>query len=117
MAEEVNAGRRGGAGADHSSRARAGGDPTAFPTLDPRQIALLDALGTRRHLEKGELLYREGDAASGFYVVLVGEMEGVAGTGDDEQLMVRHRPGNFLGELNLLTGQRVFVTARVAQAG
>ncbi|MBV9952024.1 MAG: FAD-dependent oxidoreductase, partial [Acidimicrobiia bacterium] len=29
----------------------------------------------------------------------------------------RHGPGRFLGELNLLTGMRVFVTARVAQAG
>jgi thioredoxin reductase (NADPH) len=92
-------------------------DPTAFPTLDARQIAVLDTLGTRRRVEKGEYLYREGDAAYDFYVVLTGEVEIVIGSGEDEREIARHGPGRFLGELNLLTGLRVFVDARVAKAG
>src|SRR5262245_14301382 len=92
-------------------------DPTAFPRLDASQITALDALGTRRAVAKGELLYREGDVAYDFYVVLSGEIEIVTSSGGDERLMVRHGPGGFLGELNLLTGLRVFVSARVAHAG
>ena len=34
-----------------------------------------------------------------------------------ERVIARHPPGRFLGELNLLTGQRVFVSARVAEPG
>jgi thioredoxin reductase (NADPH) len=49
--------------------------------------------------------------------VLSGEVEIVAGTGDDEHSITRHGAGRFLGELNLLTGLRVFVTARVAKDG
>src|SRR5262245_63185508 len=90
-------------------------DPTASPTLDTAQIAALEAVGTRRQTMAGELLYREGDTAYDFYVVLAGEVEIV--TGRDEVEITRHRPGQFLGELNLLTGLRVFVTARVVQAG
>jgi CRP-like cAMP-binding protein len=92
-------------------------DQTAFPTLDEGEIAALVALGTRRRVAKGEVLYREGDVAYDFFVVLSGEVEIVAGTGDDEHSITRHGAGRFLGELNLLTGLRVFVTARVAKDG
>jgi len=92
-------------------------DPTAFPTLDATQIAALGSLGTHRAVAKGEFLYREGDAAYDFYVVLSGEVEIVTGSGSDERVIARHGPGRFLGELNLLTGLRVFVSARVGRAG
>src|SRR5205085_1362729 len=39
------------------------------------------------------------------------------GTGGEERVITRHGPGRFLGELNLLTGQRVFVSARVVEPG
>jgi thioredoxin reductase (NADPH) len=35
----------------------------------------------------------------------------------EERIIARHGPGRFLGELNLLTGLRVFVSTRVAEAG
>jgi thioredoxin reductase (NADPH) len=85
--------------------------------LDPQQIAVLEGLGIRRRVDKGEFLYRQGDATYDFYVVLSGEVEIVTGTGDDERVIVRHGAGRFLGELNLLTGLRVFVSARVAEGG
>jgi thioredoxin reductase (NADPH) len=92
-------------------------DPTAFPTLSDSQIALLDGFGNRRRVERGEILYREGDATYDFFVVLSGEVEIFTGTGADQRPITRHGAGRFLGELNLLTGLRVFVTARVAEAG
>src|SRR5215469_12362496 len=92
-------------------------DPTAFPTLDARQVATLDAVGERRRVGVGEVLYREGDLTYDFFVVLSGEVDIVMNSGNDERVIARHGPGRFLGELNLLTGLRVFVTARVTAAG
>ena len=92
-------------------------DPVAFPTLGVDEIAVLDALGTRRRIEPGEYLYRAGDTTYDFYVVLAGEVEIVIASDGAERLIARHGPGRFLGELNMLTGLRVFVSARVARPG
>jgi thioredoxin reductase (NADPH) len=92
-------------------------DPTAFPTLDADDIALLDALGTRRRIEPGEYLYRAGDLAYDFHVLLSGAVDIIIETDGEERLIARHIAGRFLGELNMLTGLRVFVSARVVEAG
>lgn len=92
-------------------------DAPEAPELADADLAVLDALGSRRAVTAGEYLYRQGDATYDFHVVLSGEVDIVIGSGADEQLITRHGAGRFLGELNLLTGQRVFVSARVAAAG
>jgi thioredoxin reductase (NADPH) len=90
-------------------------DQLAIPDLDDAEIAQLESYGTRRVALPGEYLYRAGDAAYDFYVVLSGQIEIVLGVDGEEQVIVQHGPGRFLGELNLLTGLRVFVSARVAE--
>ncbi len=92
-------------------------NPAAFPTLDDTQLAMLDALGTRRSIAAGEYLYREGDATYNFYAVLSGAVDIVIHSDGEERLITRHSAGRFLGELNMLTGLRVFVSARVAEPG
>src|SRR6476660_2576753 len=93
-------------------------DDAAFPTLDATAIAFLEGVGERMTAHAGEYLYRAGDDAYDFFVLLSGRVDIVVGAGgDDEQLITQHGAGRFLGELNLLTGQRVFVSARVAEAG
>jgi len=92
-------------------------DAEAFPTLDAAEIATLEALGQRRPVDVGEYLYREGDPTYDFYVVVSAAVEIVLHTGATEQIIARHGAGRFLGELNLLTGLRVFVSARVVEAG
>ena len=89
----------------------------AAATLDSHQLAALDALGTRRSVAVGEYLYREGDAAYDFFVVVSGAVEIVLHADGEERVLARHGAGRFLGELNMLTGLRVFVSARVAEAG
>jgi thioredoxin reductase (NADPH) len=89
----------------------------AFRQLNDAELAALAPLGVRRAVAAGEYLYREGDAGYDFYVVLAGAVEIVVNTDGKERVIVRHSPGRFLGELNLLTGQRVFVSARVAETG
>jgi thioredoxin reductase (NADPH) len=92
-------------------------DPAAFPTLAASQISELDALGTRRLIEVGDYLYREGDATYDFFVVVSGVVEIVLQADGEERVITRHGEGRFLGELNLLTGLRVFVSARVIEPG
>jgi thioredoxin reductase (NADPH) len=92
-------------------------DAVTFPTLGEPEIAVLEALGTRRSVVVDEYLYREGDASYDFYVVLSGAAEITVRSDGEEQVIARHGPGRFLGELNLLTGMRVYVSARVVEAG
>ena len=98
-------------------RPAAGPVDGTVPTLDPSELALLESLGTRRSVRTGEFLYREGDPAYDFYVVLAGEVEIYIDTDGARDLLASHGPGRFLGELNLLTALRVFVTAEVTRDG
>jgi thioredoxin reductase (NADPH) len=83
--------------------------------LDDAEIAQLEPHGTRRVVRAGEYLYRAGDAAYDFYVVLSGTIEVVLDVDGEERIIVTHGPGRFLGELNLLTGLRVFVSTRAVE--
>jgi thioredoxin reductase (NADPH) len=91
-------------------------DPAA-PVLDADQLAVLAGFGQRRRVERGDILYAEGDATYDFFVVLSGVVEVFTTYDGEEQVLVTHAARRFLGELNLLTGQRVYVTARVAEPG
>lgn len=92
-------------------------DPVAFPSLEAADLGSLEALGTRRSVEAGEHLYRQGDETYDFYVVVSGAVEIVVHSDRTDRVVARHGPGRFLGELNLLTGLRVFVSARVVEPG
>ena len=92
-------------------------DAALIPNLDDSEIAQLESRGTRRAVRAGEYLYRAGDTGYDFYVVLSGLVEIVLDVDGEERVIVTHGPGRFLGELNLLTGLRVFVSARVAESG
>jgi thioredoxin reductase (NADPH) len=88
----------------------------AFPQLTEAELAALEPFGVHRAVSAGDYLYREGDPGYDFYVVLAGAVEIVLSE-DKGRVIARHTPGRFLGELNLLTGQRVYVNARVAESG
>ena len=90
---------------------------SSVPTLDTAELALLEPLGARHRVEAGDYLYRAGDKAYDFYVVLSGQVEILLDADGEDRLIATHGPGGFLGELNLLTGLRVFLSARVAESG
>src|ERR1700677_3826311 len=92
-------------------------DAVAFPTLTDADMAVMDKLGTRRPMTAGEYLYREGDPTYDFMVVVSGAVDMVVTDGPGEELVAHHGAGRFLGELNMLTGMRVFVSARVVESG
>lgn len=93
------------------------GRQAAFPQLGPEQIARFRAAGRVRAVRQGELLFREGDASYDFFVVEAGSVAVVQGYGAEDRLIVTHGPGRFLGEMNLLTGSAVSLTAVVRAAG
>ena len=85
--------------------------------LTDEQIAELGSFGTARDVAAGEVLYEAGDDAYDFFVVLAGEVDIVRPSSDGETEVVSHGAGHFLGELNMLTGQRVYLTARMKTDG
>jgi thioredoxin reductase (NADPH) len=89
----------------------------AAPTLDASDVALIAQLGTRRRVAAGEYLYREGDVSYDFFVVDRGEVEIIVKVDGTERVVANHGAGRFLGELNMLSGLRVFVSARVVTPG
>jgi thioredoxin reductase (NADPH) len=80
--------------------------------LSASQLTTLASLGEERTAGVGDVLYRVGDQRYPFIAILEGEVAIVDGAGQE---IVRHGPSRFLGELNLLSGQAVFVTAVVTQ--
>src|SRR5215471_4367225 len=86
--------------------------PPSSPLLSPSQLAALAAIGRERSAPVGEFLYRVGDRTYPFIAILDGEVAIIDAAGNE---LVRHGPSGFLGELNLLSGQTVFVTAVVTE--
>ena len=89
----------------------------AFPRLSSEQIAALSNVGERRRVNDGDILYREGDGNGGFFVILAGKVAVAEESEGDERVVGVHGPRRFLGELGLITGQAVFVTAIVRESG
>ena len=84
----------------------------ASPLLSPSQLDALAEIGEERSARVGELLYRVGDRTYPFIAILEGE---VAVTDEAGNELIRQGPSGFLGELNLLSGQTVFVSALVTE--
>ena len=80
--------------------------------LSASQLATLAGLGEERTANVGDVLFRVGDRRYPFIAILEGEIA-ILDAGGSE--IVRHRASGFLGEMNLLSGQTVFLTAVVTQ--
>jgi len=84
----------------------------AVPSLSASQLATLAGIGEERTAAAGDVLYEVGDATYPFVAIQEGEVAILDASGNE---IVRHGASSFLGELNLLSGQTVFVTARVTE--
>ena len=80
--------------------------------LSPSQLATLRTKGEERTADVGDVLFRVGDRTYPFIAIVEGEVAILDSTG---RQIVRHGTSGFLGELNLLSGQTVFLTAVVTQ--
>ena len=93
------------------------GDAIAYPALDDSQRARLRRYGTVRQVTGGEVLYSPANESNDLLVVLSGELVVSNDALSPSVELARHGPGHFAGELNMLTGQRPFLTARAATGG
>ncbi len=88
----------------------------AWPTLTADQLVELAPFGREIAVDAGNYLYRAGDLAPCFFVVLEGAAE-IVREGVDEVIIATHGEGRFVGELNLVTGQRPYLSARISRPG
>jgi thioredoxin reductase (NADPH) len=95
------------------------GEGAAFPRLTEAQFARLTSFGAPETVEAGEVLYGPGDPTYDLIVMEDATVEILQPATRDaaEESLVRFGPGAFLGELNLLTGQAVYLIARVVENG
>jgi thioredoxin reductase (NADPH) len=90
---------------------------TRAPKLREDQIEVLSRYGEMRKTEDGQVLFRAGDTSSDFIVVLEGEVEVVDDFAGETRTMGVFRPGRFVGELVLLTGQAAYLSVLVRRGG
>jgi thioredoxin reductase (NADPH) len=85
----------------------------AYPRLSDEQIMLLSQYGERKTLTQGTTLFCAGDRDCGLFVVLDGKVRVVQeeGPSGESRVIAVHGRGRFVGDLSILTGQAVYVTA------
>ncbi len=76
-----------------------------FPMLEACQIELLAGHGEATSLADGEALFRQGDPVLSLYVVTAGKLRITKTVGHEEILLRYHGPGQFSGDLTVLTGE------------
>ena len=89
----------------------------AFPQLGDEQRARLRAVGEVRQVRSGEVLFREGEAGFDFFVIESGAVTIVQGYGHENRVIAIQGAHRFLGEINLLTGSRPYLSAVVRDPG
>ena len=88
-----------------------------FPTLTPAQIERIAARGRPRGMRTGEVLVEAGAQTVPFFVVTSGQVDILLPSGSSETLVAVHGPGQFTGEVNMLSGRPALVRARVNEPG
>jgi thioredoxin reductase (NADPH) len=76
----------------------------AYPKLDDWQLALLEPLGHRRMLRRGELVFKAGQRDLGLTVILSGEVEAFAALDGIEHILGTLGPRGFVGDVAMLNG-------------
>ena len=89
----------------------------AFPVLTPDQINRVRAASKVRKVEVGDILFEPGDSNIPFFVLLSGSLEIVQPGLQGERLIVKHGPGQFTGEITMISGRASLVRGRVTEAG
>lgn len=87
--------------------------PEAFPVLSPSQIEAFAAVGTQRVFDDGDEVWAIGAARMSLFVVLSGAVGvyQVSGRGEEHEVVV-HQPGEFTGDIDLLSSKKAVVGGR-----
>ena len=85
----------------------------AFPKLDDHQLSLLEPIGQRRNLKRGDFIFKAGQRDLGLTIVLRGELEAFEQRDGTEQILATARERDFVGDVSMLQGTSALATARV----
>jgi thioredoxin reductase (NADPH) len=88
-----------------------------FPTLTLAQIQRIAAHGQVRSIRAGEVLIEPGQEVVPFFVVKAGRVEIVRPSGTAETLVIVYGPGQFTGEVNMLSGRPAMLRVRASESG
>ncbi len=88
-----------------------------FPTLTLLQIQRIASRGHLRTAQEGEVLIEQGDNAGRFFVVVSGELEVLRPASGGNTLIWAYRPGQFTGEVAMLSGRRALFRLLVTHSG
>ena len=88
-----------------------------FPTLTAAQLARVAQHGRTRALAPGEVLFDVGQTVIPFLAITQGRLEVVRPAAAVETPITVHGPGEFTGEVNMLSGRRSLVRGRAVGAG
>ena len=90
----------------------------AFPKLTEAQINRIRPYGKVRQVKAGEVVFEPDVNGTPFFVLLSGRMEVVQPDMDGaERPVAKHEPGEFTGEVTMISGRRSLVRGRVTEAG
>ena len=92
-------------------------EPLLATRLSDEQVDRLRQYGDVKQTVAGQELFREGDRSYDFIVILSGTVTVVDHQAGVQRDLATGGPGEFVAELNILTGERLFTTAIVEQAG
>ncbi|MDP9840980.1 Crp/Fnr family transcriptional regulator [Streptosporangium lutulentum] len=95
------------------------GEQGCEPGLSAEQFRRLAAYGDREEVQAGQVLYGTGDRSYDLFLVESAAIDVVcdATATEPERVVYSRCAGDFTGELSILTGQTVFLTARVRESG
>jgi len=88
-------------------------EAVAFPKLDDHQLALLEPLGERRVMKRGDVLFKVGQRDLGLAIVLRGELEAFETRDGTEYNLAITGERDFMGDVSMLQGTSILGSSRV----
>ncbi len=85
----------------------------AFPKLNDYQLSLLEPLGERRVMKRGDMLFKAGQRNLGLAIVLRGEFEAFETRDSTEYNLATAHERDFIGDVSMLQGTSILGSSRV----
>ena len=86
------------------------------PTLSREHIERIRLVAQMRSVRNGEVLYAPSHPDVSLFIVLEGTVS-ITRAGEDEKILAVREPGQFTGEMSVISGNRSLLTARVTNDG
>ena len=85
----------------------------AFPKLNDHQLSLLEPLGERRVMKRGDMLFKAGQRDLGLAIVLRGEVEAFETRDGTEINLANAHERDFVADISMLQGTSILGSARI----